>query len=402
MNTILNPRIQEIADSPTLKIAEKASAMQRAGHPVLNLSLGEPDTVIPSWIQAAAKDAIDRGDHFYTPTAGLKELREAVCDAVKDLGPYTVSNTIISTGAKQVLFNALAVSLQAHDDVLIPAPYWVSYTSMTILAGGNPVILPCTEENGWKLTPETLQRHVTPKTRWLILNSPNNPSGAVYTKEELMALAAVLEHHPHVWILSDDIYQHLVYDGQEGYSILHVAPQLGERTLLVSGFSKSFSMTGWRVGYGVGPSTLISGMARLQSQTTSGACCIAQSAAICALKDSRTEGFLQAQQKRFQTRRDVLLTELSAIPRLTFSTPHGAFYVFVGCSAVLSANGRTPGGRPISSDVEFCEALLEEAFISSVPGTEFGVPGYFRLSYATEEATLKEAGTRLRQWIAQL
>lgn len=402
MTLILNKRIQEISDSPTLKIAEKASAMGRAGHPVLNLSLGEPDTLVPSWIQEAAKAAIDRGDHLYTPTAGLKELRQAICDAVNGAEfSYTPSNVMVSTGAKQVLFNALSVSLNVHDDVLIPAPYWVSYTAITTLAGGTPVILPCTEENGFKLTAATLQQYITPKTRWLLLNSPNNPSGAVYTKKELADLAVVLEKHPHVWILSDDIYEHLVYDGQESCSILHVAPHLAERTLLVSGFSKSFSMTGWRVGYGLGPSQLIDGMIRLQSQSTSGTCCIAQSAAICALKDPRTSAFLQQQKNLFQKRRDIFLDALSVVPGLNFLKPHGAFYVFVGCQEVLSSHHCTPGGRFFSSDVEFCDALLEEIFISSVPGTEFGMPGYLRLSYSAEESLLREAGIRLQQWMAR-
>lgn len=398
--SILNARIRGVSDSPTLKIAEKASALKNQGHPVLNLSLGEPDTQVPEWVQQAAIDAIARGDHLYTATSGLKPLKQAIIQKMERenrLYGFSEANVVVSTGAKQVLFNALSVSLEPGDEVIIPAPYWVSYTAMTELADGVPVIVSCGADTGFKMTPEALQAALTPRSKWVILNSPNNPSGAVYTRKELEALAQVLEAYPHVWILSDEIYEHLVYGNAEAISILEVAPSLMSRTLLVNGVSKSFAMTGWRLGYGVGPTPLLEGMIRLQSQSTSGACCITQSAALAALSDGRSSAFLNKQKQVFVARRDVLVEGLSTVEGLTLFSPDGAFYGFAQCAGLLA--GRTPGGRKVGSDAELAEAMLEEIFLSCVPGSEFGMPGYLRFSYAVEEAILREAIERLRIWV---
>lgn len=395
--SILNALVGRVGPSATLVISEKAAALKRQGKDVLNLSVGEPDTLIPQWVRKAAIQAIEDGQHLYTPVAGMPALRQAILDKLQrdnHLSGWSADQVVVSCGAKQVIYSALMASIRPGDEVIIPAPYWVSYPAITGLAQGIPIIVPCGP--GFKLTAEALSKAVTPRSRWVILNSPNNPTGAVYTHAELAALAEVLHQHPHVWILSDDIYESLTYE-EEFASILHCAPSLRERTLVVNGVSKSFSMTGWRIGYGVGPTELIQGMITLQSQSTSGACCIAQSAALAALQGGEGPAFLAEQRALFRQRRDLLVQGLATMKPLSVLTPPGAFYLYVDCKALLPRT--TSHGQILTTDVQLAEAILEEALISCVPGAEFGLPGYVRFSYAVDEATLHKAIDRLAQWV---
>jgi aspartate aminotransferase len=392
--SILNAFSKAIPSSPTLAISEKASALRKQGHNVINLSVGEPDLPVPKWVTDKAIQAIENGAHTYTPVAGLVDLRIAICQKLKQenhLGPYDPHTQIlVSTGAKQVLFNALMVSTNPGDEVIIPAPYWVSYPAMVAMTGGTSVIVPTCENTGFKLTPQALTQAISPRTRWLILNSPNNPTGAVYTRDELASLAQVLQDFPHVWILSDDIYEPMTYDGAAFVSILNTAPQLASRTLVVNGLSKSFSMTGWRLGYGAGPEDLIEAMGRLQSHSTSGACCITQYAGLAALSESEKASQFFAQQRAlFAERRNILLNGLA--PVFDISMPHGAFYLYAGCQSLMDRAG-------CQSDLDLAHRLLDETKVSCVPGTEFGLPGYLRFSYAVDGPVLHEASQRICTW----
>lgn len=383
---------QAIPSSPTLAISERAQVLAQEGHKVLNLSLGEPDMPPPSWVKEAAIDAVITNKHRYTPVAGLAVLRQAIVKKFQrenDLSGYAVDQTIVSTGAKQVIHNALMVSLCPEQEVIIPIPYWVSYPPLVTMAGGKPIFAPCNAD--FKLTPETLSSLITAKTRWLIVNSPSNPTGAVYQPDELKALADVLEAHPHVWILSDDIYEHLVYDQKSFTSILNVAPSLASRTLIVNGLSKSFSLTGWRLGYGMGPKVLIDAMIRFQSHATSGTCCLTQWAALSALDDPRSVCFLEDQKVLFQKRRDLLVKNLN----LPVVIPEGAFYVFVDVREAIKAH-------QLEDDMALAKLWLEKLYVSCVPGTEFGMPGFVRLSYALDETALSMAIARLNGWLAPL
>ena len=392
--SIANVYSRRIPASPTLAMSEKASLLKKQGKDVINLSVGESDLSIPTWIQQAAVQAIEGGSHLYTPIAGLPELRQAIVDKLAQenhLMGYLPSQVVVSNGAKQVIHNAMMVSLEPTSEVLIPAPYWVSYPTMVTMAGGKPVILSCKEEQGFKLMPEQLSKAITPHTRWLVLNSPSNPSGAVYSKAELQGLAEVLLSHPHIWILSDDIYEHLVYPPAVFASIHGVEPRLMDRTLLVNGLSKCFAMTGWRLGYGVGPQSLIEAMVRFQSHSTSGASCISQWAGVTALTDPQGSHCLADQMHLFQQRRDLLVQGLSRAS-LAVNPPQGAFYVYANVMPLMEAKG-------LQSDMDLAQSLLEEVFVSCVPGTEFGLSGYLRFSYAASQSLLQEAMTRIQQWI---
>lgn len=392
----LNEFARAIPPSPTLAMSEKAAFLKKAGHDVINLSVGEPDLLIPDWIQDAAIKAIGQGVHVYTPIAGLPELRQAVVnklDKENGLRGYTSSDVIVSNGAKQVLFNAFMVSLNPGQEVIIPAPYWVSYPTMVSMAGGVSVMVTCDQDVHFKMTPDILRKAITPRTRWVILNSPSNPTGAVYSAQELQVLADVLRQFPDIWIMSDDIYEHLCYEPHTFTSILNVAPDLKERTLLVNGLSKSFSMTGWRIGYGIGPKTLIDGMIRLQSHSTSGANCIAQHAAIAAL-DARDKSsvFLKQQVEIFKKRRDIFVASLSHV--MDLCVPEGAFYVYANVQKIIKFKG-------LENDMALGQKMLEEIFVSAVPGTEFGLPGYLRFSYALGEDTLRQACHRILCWVQE-
>ena len=391
--SILNHSAHHIPQSATLAMSEKAALLKKQGKDVINLSVGEPDLFVPQWIREAAIKAIQEGSHLYTPISGLPELRQAVIQKLErenDLPGYALSNVIVSNGAKQVLHNALMVSVEHNQEVIIPAPYWVSYPTMVTMAGGKPVVLPCTEDTQFKLTAKSLRAAITPLTRWVILNSPSNPTGAVYSRTELREIADVLIEHPHVWILSDDIYEHLVYSPYEFASILNVEPALRDRTLLVNGLSKSFAMTGWRIGYGVGPVELIEAMIRFQSHSTSGGCCISQWAAVAALNDPQAASFLAEQTKIFQNRRDVLVSGLSSFVHA--ESPQGAFYVYANVSELIK-------DKKMSCDSELAHSFLVHTLVSCVPGIEFGLTGYIRFSYAVEEKILEKAVDRLNAWV---
>ena len=375
-------RLTGIELSEIVQLSERANRLKGDGRYVIALSTGEPDLPTPAEIVDAAHAAARRGETRYPPTAGTSALREAVAARFgSDPG-----NVIISTGAKQVIANAMLATLNPGDEVITPAPFWTSYADMVRLAAGRPVILPCTMDQGFKLTPEALERAITPRTRWLMLNSPSNPSGAVYSTAEIAALARVLDRHPHVWVLSDEIYRELAFVPFASFT--EAAPNLADRTLIVDGVSKAWSMTGWRIGWGVGPASLISAMVAVQGQLTSGACSIAQAAAVAAL--GMGDAVLDERRAIFRDRRDRVVTALQAMPGLTCTSPEGAFYAFPGCAAHLAAQG----GR-FDSDAALCAWLLDTAGVAVVPGRAFGLPGHLRLSFAYSDADLTRALDRL-------
>jgi aspartate aminotransferase len=391
----LSTAVRRLKPSPTLAIAAKAAQLKAEGVDVIDLSVGEPDLATPGFIQEGAIEAMRRGQTKYTPVDGTPALKAAIQKKFREENGLTFSlkELTVGNGAKQVLFNALLATLDQGDEVLIPAPYWVSYPDMVSFTGATPVMLPCPASQGFKLLPEQLERVIAPRTKWLILNSPSNPTGAVYSRQELQALAAVLERHPHVWVLSDDIYEHLVYEGSAFDTLVSVAPFLRGRTLTVNGLSKAYAMTGWRVGYGAGPEPLIKAMGTLQSQSTSNPCSISQAAACVALEYPDRVAFLASLKAHFQERRDLFVEELKQIPQLSFQIPAGAFYVYVGCESLLTA---------FASDQEIAAYLLEIARVAVVPGEAFGFSPYLRLSYATSPENLRLAAGRIRAALAAL
>jgi aspartate aminotransferase len=398
--SLLARRLSRIKPSPTIAVTTKAAEMKAAGKDVIGLGAGEPDFDTPEFIKEAARAAIARGDTKYTPVGGTPGLKKAVSEKFRRENglEYAPSQIVVGCGAKQVIFNALLATLNEGDEVIIPAPYWVSYPDMTALAEGTPVIVPCPESQGFKLLPAQLEQAITPRTKWLILNSPSNPTGAVYGEKELQALAQVLLKHPQVHIIADDIYEHLLYDGQVFRTIAQVEPRLQPRTLTVNGVSKAFSMTGWRIGYAGGEKSLITAITDLQSQSTSNACSISQAAAQAALTGARD--FLPEWLDSFKRRRDMVVSALNAIPGVRCAQPQGAFYVFPSCESLI---GRTsPLGRPIHSSIAFCEYLLEEALVATVAGSAFGLEGYFRISYATSDSLLQKACARIKDACALL
>ena len=390
---VIANRLNLVKPSPTLVVTAKAAELKAAGKDVIGLGAGEPDFDTPDHIKEAAIAAIRRGDTKYTPVGGTAALKKAICAKFKRENglDYAANQVLAGVGAKQVIFNAMLATLNAGDEVIIPAPYWVSYPDMVLFAEGKPVIIPCGPERGFKLAPAELDKAITPKTKWLILNSPSNPTGAAYTKAELRALADVLLKHPHVWVMADDIYEHLAYDNFEFNTIAQVEPKLYPRTLTVNGVSKAYSMTGWRIGYAGGPKELISAISDIQSHSTSNACSISQAASVAAL-DGPQE-FLQEWKASFAKRRNLVVAALNAIPGLECQTPQGAFYVFPSMKGLL--NKKTPKGETITSCTQFCNYLLEEALVAAVAGSAFGLGGYFRISYATSEKILTEAMSRI-------
>lgn len=391
--SLLARRLDTLKPSPTLAVTAKAAELRAAGKNVIGLGAGEPDFDTPDRIKRAAIAAMERGETKYTPVAGTPKLREAICEKFKKENQldYTPAQIIVGTGGKQVLFNAFLATLNPGDEVIIPAPYWVSYPDMVLFAEGTPVVVECGAEQGFKMTPAQLQAVATDKTKWLILNSPSNPTGAGYTKAELEALAEVVRNYPQLHVLTDDIYEHLVYDGFKFHTFAEVAPDLKDRTLTVNGVSKAYSMTGWRIGYAGGPEPLIKAMSKIQSQSTSNPNSIAQAATIDAL--SGDQSFLDDWRKAFKARRDMVVERLNAIDGMRCGVPVGAFYVFPDCSAFLGK--KTPGGKTVATSIEFCEYLLEEALVAAVAGSAFGMDGFFRISYATSDALLEEACERI-------
>jgi len=392
--------LKNIKPSPTLAITAKANELKAAGKNIIGLAAGEPDFETPENIRIAAKKAIDGGQTRYTAVDGTAELKKAIVDKFKRENgiEYTTANVTAGTGGKQVLYNALMATLNKGDEVIIPAPYWVSYPDMVELGGGTPVFIQCGEENGFKVKAEQLKKAITPKTKWLILNSPSNPTGAAYTKDELKALSDVLLENPHVYIMSDDIYEHVNYDGFKFYTIVQVEPKLKDRTLTVNGVSKAYCMTGWRLGYAAGPVELIKAMSILQSQSTSNPSSITQAAAVEALNGP--QDFIPKHNEAFVRRRNLLVAGLRKIPGLTCYNPEGAFYVFPGCKGVYGK--KTPAGKVINNDNDFAAYLLEDYLLAVVPGVAFGAPDFFRISYATSDEILVKALERIGEAVSKL
>jgi len=398
--SFLSKTLDRVKPSPTIAMSTKAGEMKAAGKDVISLSAGEPDFDTPNNIKDAAIAAIDAGKTKYTAPDGIPELKQAICDKFQrdnDL-TYTPAQISVGTGGKQILYNALMATLNAGDEVVIPAPYWVSYPDMVLLAGGVPVVAQATIENGFKLSPEQLEAAITDKTKWLIFNSPSNPTGAGYSWDEMKALTDVLMRHPHVWIMSDDMYEHLVFDDFKFCSPAQVEPQLYDRTLTVNGVSKAYAMTGWRIGYAGGPAHLIGAMRKVQSQSTSNPCSISQWAAVEALNG--TQDFLATNNKMFQRRRDLVVSMLNDADGINCPTPEGAFYVYPSIAGCI---GKTSSaGALIDTDEAFATALLEETGIAVVFGAAFGLSPNFRVSYATSDEELTDACTRIQSFCANL
>ncbi|MEE2915941.1 MAG: pyridoxal phosphate-dependent aminotransferase, partial [Pseudomonadota bacterium] len=386
--------------SKTVAISDKAAALKSEGKKIVSLSVGEPDVLPAPSVMAAAHKALDAGHVKYTECGGLKALREAICDYLQQTKglTYKVNEIVCSNGGKQSLLQAMLALLDPGDEVIVPAPYWVSYPDVVQFAGAVPVIVPAGAEYDYKLTPAMLEAAITPQTKWVILNSPSNPTGAAYSADELKALGAVLERHPHVWVFADDMYEHIVYDDFQFATIAQVCPSLYERTLTVNGCSKAYAMTGWRIGFAAGAPWLIKAMAKLQSQSTSNPCSIAQAAAVAALTGDQS--FLKERAAAFQTRRDLVVSMLNAADGITGPRPEGAFYVYPDIAGVIGKT--TPDGKRIESDSDFVTYLLDDARVAAVQGVAFGLSPAMRISYATSEALLTEACTRIQTACAAL
>jgi aspartate aminotransferase len=389
-----------ISPSPTLAITSRVLELKRAGVDVIGLGAGEPDFDTPDFVKEAAIQAIRDGKTKYTNVDGTIELKQAIAAKfARDNGlTYATDQISVNVGGKHTLFNAMVATIDPGDEVVIPAPYWVSYPDVVQFAGGVPVIVKAGPEVGYKLAPEALDAAITPKTKWVILNSPSNPTGAGYTIDELKALGAVLAKHPHVWIFADDMYEHIVYDGFRFATIAEACPELFERTLTVNGCSKAYAMTGWRIGYAGGASWLIKAMAKLQSQSTSNPCSIAQAAAVAALNGDQS--FLAERNTAFQGRRDLVVKMLNEIDGMECPTPEGAFYVYPSFAALIGKS--TPNGRLIDTDEAMVGYLLDDAKVAVVQGAAFGLSPAFRISYATSDTLLREACTRIQTACAAL
>lgn len=393
-------RLGRIKPSPTIAISAKARELQAAGGDVIGLSAGEPDFDTPPHIIEAAIDAMKRGDTRYTDPDGTPELKDAICRKFKRDNnlDYKRNQITVGTGGKQVLYNALMATLNPGDEVIIPAPYWVSYPDMVLLAEGEPVIVPCPQEMDFKLQPEDLERAITPKTKWIILNSPSNPSGAGYTKEDMKKVTDVLMKHSHVYVMTDDMYEKLVYDDFEFCTPAEIEPGLYDRTLTVNGMSKAFCMTGWRIGFAAGPVELITAIRKIQSQSTSNPSSISQAASIAALDGP--QDFIAENNKAFQGRRDLVVSMLNQASGLNCPTPDGAFYVYPSCAGVIGK--KTADGKVIENDEDFCTYLLEAEGVAAVHGEAFGLSPHFRISYATSDAVLEDACERIQRACAAL
>ncbi|QEU08367.1 pyridoxal phosphate-dependent aminotransferase [Paracoccus yeei] len=393
---LLSQTLARVKPSPTVAITGRARDLAAEGRDIISLSAGEPDFDTPLHIREAGKAAIDAGHTRYTAVDGIPELKRAICAKFArenglDYGPAQVT---VGTGGKQILYNALMATLNPGDEVVIPAPYWVSYPDMVLLAGGTPVVIEGAMANGYRITPEQLEAAITPKTKWVILNSPSNPTGAGYGENHMRGLTDVLMRHPHVWVLSDDIYEHLVFDDFRFATPVQVEPGLKDRTLTMNGVSKAYAMTGWRIGYGAGPVELIRAMGTLQSQSTSNPCSISQYAALAALEGP--QDYIAESRAVFQHRRDLVVDGLNACPGIECPVPQGAFYVYPSIKALI---GKTSaGGAPITDDEAFATALLDETGVAVVFGAAFGLSPHFRISYATSDAVLADACGRIRRF----
>ena len=392
--------LSRVKPSATMVVTQKARDLKNAGRDVISLSVGEPDFDTPDNIKQAAIEAIKRGETKYPPVLGIPPLREAIAKKFqRENGlDYKASDVIVGTGGKQILYNAFLVTMNKGDEVIIPAPFWVSYPDMVLLNGGEPVLIPTRIEDGYKLQPEDLERAITPRTKWLVLNSPSNPTGAAYTRDELKALTDVLVKHPHVWVLSDDMYEHLTYGDFAFTTPVQIEPSLKPRALTMNGVSKAYAMTGWRIGYAAGPAELIKAMDMVQGQQTSGACTISQWASVEALNGP--QDFIPERRKAFEERRDLVVSMLNQAKYLQCPKPEGAFYVY---PSVKDAIGKkAASGRLIGTDEDFVSELLEQEGVAAVHGTAFGQGPNFRVSYATSLKTLEEACKKIQKFTAEL
>lgn len=392
--------LDRIQPSPTLAVTSRVLELKREGVDVIGLGAGEPDFDTPDFIKEAGMEAIRQNKTRYTNVDGTAELKDAIVAKFKrDNGlTYAPNQISVNVGGKHTLFNALVATIDAGDEVVIPAPYWVSYPDVVQFAGGTPVFVAAGADQNYKMKPEQLDAAITQRTKWVILNSPSNPTGAGYTADELRALGQVLDRHPHVWILADDMYEHIVYDGFEFATIAQVCPGLYDRTLILNGCSKAYSMTGWRIGFAAGAPWLIKAMAKLQSQSTSNPCSIAQAAATAALTGDQS--FLAERNAVFQKRRDLVVGMLNDTPGFTCPVPEGAFYVYPDISGIIGKS--TPGGMRIDTDEQFIAYLLDDYRVAAVQGAAFGLSPAFRISYATSDAVLKEACTRIQDAVSKL
>ena len=396
----LSAALDRVKPSATIAVTDKARALKAAGRNVIGLGAGEPDFDTPANVKLAAIHAIEAGKTKYTAVDGIPELKDAIIAKFqRENGlAYKPNQVIISTGGKQVLYNALMATINPGDEVIIPAPYWVSYPEMVALAGGEPVAIVCTAEHGFKLQPDDLEKAITPKTKWIILNSPSNPTGAAYTRDELRALTNVLVKHPQVYVMTDDMYEHLVYDDFQFTTPAQIEPRLYDRTLTVNGVSKAYCMTGWRIGYAGGPADLIKAMATIQSQSTSNACSIAQWAAVEALNGP--QDFIPVNNKAFKERRDLVVSMLNQAKGIDCPRPEGAFYVYPSCAGTIGK--KSPTGKAIGNDEDFVTELLEVEGVAVVQGSAFGLGPAFRISYATKNSDLEDACKRIQRFCGNL
>ena len=398
--SLLAQRLDRIKPSPTIAVTEKARQLKAAGRQIISLSTGEPDFDTPDNIKAAAAKAMAAGDTKYTAVDGTPALKAAICAKfVRENGlTYTPEQVSVGTGGKQVLYNALMATLNPGDEVIIPAPYWVSYPDMVLLAEGVPVAVACPAAKGFKLQPADLEAAITPRTKWIILNSPSNPTGAAYSHAELKALTDVLLRHPHVYVMTDDMYEHILYDGFKFATPAQVEPGLYDRTLTVNGVSKAYAMTGWRIGYAAGPKALIKAMGVIQSQSTSNPSSISQAAAVEALNGP--QDFIAERAHAFQERRDLVVSMLNQASGITCHRPEGAFYVYPSCEGLIGK--RMPDGKVIETDEDFVTYLLESEGVAVVQGSAFGLAPFFRISYATSNELLEDACSRIQRACAAL
>ena len=397
--SIVSNSLKRIKPSPTLAVTQKAREMKDAGKDVIGLGAGEPDFDTPDNIKEAAIDAIRRGETKYTAVDGTPKLKKAIQGKFSRENnlSYELSQISVGTGGKQIIYNAFMATLNPGDEVIIPAPYWVSYPDMVLLAGGKPKIVQCSEKNEFKIKPKELKKAISKKTKWLIINSPSNPTGSCYTEKELEELSEILIKNKRIYILSDDIYEHITYDGFKFFTIAQI-DALKDRTLTMNGVSKSYSMTGWRLGYGAGPKEIIKAMAKIQSQSTTNPSSISQAAAVEALNG--TQEFIKTRTESFKERRDFVVKSLNKIKGLTCFKPNGAFYVFPNCKSCL--NKKDIKNNKIKTDKDFVESLLENAGIAVVQGSAFGLPGFFRISYATSMENLQKALAKIQEFCENL
>ncbi len=397
--SIISDSLKKIKPSPTIAVTQKARELKAAGKDVIGLGAGEPDFDTPDNIKQAAIKAINDGDTKYTAVDGTPALKKAIVEKFKKENnlDYTTDQITVGAGGKHVIYNAMMATLNDGDEVIIPAPYWVSYPDIVLLAGGKPVVMECDEKQGFKINPSDLEKFITPKTKWIILNSPSNPTGACYSENDIKAIAAVLEKYKHIYILSDDIYEHVTYEGFKFFTVAQIE-SLKERVLTMNGVSKAYSMTGWRIGYAAGPKDIIKAIAKIQSQSTTNPSSISQAASVEAL--SGTQDFIKKRADSFQKRRDFVVNALNAIDGIECLNPDGAFYVFPSCKGLMGK--KDPNGNEIKSDTDFVQSLLENSGIAVVQGSAFGLEGFFRISYATSMENLKKALEKISSFCKSL